>query len=91
MPSFSVLLEPEGFLLLASGAGLSVKPVRPAANAELKDQQMKRFGFALAVVSLSMCPLNNAATFQDIQFWTGSGTHQAGFKIDWNDGTTNVA
>lgn len=29
-----------------------------------------------------------AATFEDIQFWTGSGTNRAGLVIDWNDGKT---
>ena len=27
-----------------------------------------------------------AATFDDIQFWTGSGTNRAAVVIDWKDG-----
>jgi hypothetical protein len=27
-----------------------------------------------------------AATFEDIQLWTGNGTNRAGLVIDWNDG-----
>jgi hypothetical protein len=29
-----------------------------------------------------------AATFEDIQFWAGSGTNRAGLVIEWNDGKT---
>jgi len=28
----------------------------------------------------------SAASFDDIQFWVGSGTNQAGLVLDWNDG-----
>lgn len=52
---------------------------------------MKKVRLVLAGASLLVSLSVNAATFQDIQFWVGSGTNQAGFEIDWNDGTTNSA
>ncbi len=39
---------------------------------------------ALAVASLMR--FANAATFDDIQFWAGSGTNRAALAIDWKDG-----
>ncbi|MCM0666863.1 DUF5074 domain-containing protein [Flavobacterium tyrosinilyticum] len=30
----------------------------------------------------------NATTFADIQFWVGSGSNQAAFVVQWNDGKT---
>lgn len=29
-----------------------------------------------------------AATFEDVQFWVGTGSHRAALVIDWNDGKT---
>ena len=41
---------------------------------------------ALAASSLCMLSPARAADFNDIQFWAGSGTNQAAFVVDWNDG-----
>ena len=32
-----------------------------------------------------------AVTFSDIQDWIGTGSNEAGFEIDWYDGTTDYA
>ncbi|HLP76653.1 MAG TPA: PEP-CTERM sorting domain-containing protein [Candidatus Paceibacterota bacterium] len=48
---------------------------------------MKKFRLlSLAVASLFALSTARAATFDDIQFWTGSGANQAALVIDWNDG-----
>lgn len=52
---------------------------------------MKKVRLLLAVASSFVSVSLYAANFQDIQFWVGSGTNQAGLEIDWNDGTTNTA
>ena len=41
---------------------------------------------SLAVASLVVLGSPRAATFDDIQFWVGSGANRAGFVVDWNDG-----
>ena len=41
---------------------------------------------SLAVASLFVLNSSRAATFDDVQFWVGSGANQAAFVIDWNDG-----
>ena len=41
---------------------------------------------SLAVASLFVLNSSRAATFDDVQYWVGSGANQAAFVIDWNDG-----
>jgi hypothetical protein len=41
---------------------------------------------SLAVASLFLLTASRAATFDDIQFWVGSGANRAAFVVDWNDG-----
>lgn len=41
---------------------------------------------SLAVASSFVVSSASAATFDDVQYWVGSGANQAAFVIDWNDG-----
>jgi hypothetical protein len=41
---------------------------------------------SLAVASLFVVSTSPAASFDDVQYWVGSGANQAAFVIDWNDG-----
>lgn len=41
---------------------------------------------SLAAASLSALSTSYAATFDDVQFWVGSGENRAALVIDWNDG-----
>ena len=41
---------------------------------------------SLATASLFILNSSRAATFDDIQFWAGSGANRAALVIDWNDG-----
>jgi hypothetical protein len=41
---------------------------------------------SLAIASVFVLTSSRAATFDDIQFWVGSGANQAAFVVDWNDG-----
>jgi hypothetical protein len=45
--------------------------------------------FALPLAGLQAQPLVNS--FDDIQFWTGSGTNRAALVLQWNDGKTPVS
>jgi hypothetical protein len=48
---------------------------------------MKRLTlFALATAGLLALSPVHAATFDDVQYWVGSGPNQAALVIDWNDG-----
>jgi hypothetical protein len=51
---------------------------------------MKRAVFVgLAAASVVFpSPFTSAATWDDIEFWAGSGANQAALVIDWNDGKT---
>jgi len=54
---------------------------------KLKDQYMKNLRLlSLALAGLFAFSSARSATFDDIQFWAGSGTNQAALVIDWNDG-----
>lgn len=41
---------------------------------------------SLALASVSILDSSRAATFDDVQYWVGSGANKAAFVIDWNDG-----
>jgi hypothetical protein len=41
---------------------------------------------SLALASLFVVNSSRAASFDDVQFWVGSGANQAAFVVDWNDG-----
>lgn len=41
---------------------------------------------SLAVASVFVLNSAPAASFDDVQYWVGSGANQAAFVIDWNDG-----
>jgi len=41
----------------------------------------------LAAAGITLTP-GSAATFDDVEFWVGSGTHQAALVLDWNDART---
>lgn len=43
-------------------------------------------GAGMAIVSSFNVPSASAANFSDVKFWVGSGTNEAGFVVDWNDG-----
>ncbi len=73
-------------------AGLSeTKPV-PLSPAELSRKiSMKKLrsqirSLSLAVASLFVLNSSPAASFDDVQYWVGSGANKAAFVIDWNDG-----
>jgi hypothetical protein len=44
--------------------------------------------WSLAVAGVTALSSTHAATFDDVQFWVGSGANQAALVIDWNDGKT---
>ena len=41
---------------------------------------------SLAVAGVFVLNSSPAATFDDVQYWVGSGANRAAFVIDWNDG-----
>jgi hypothetical protein len=41
---------------------------------------------SLAFASVFSITSLQSATFDDVQFWAGSGANRAGFIVDWNDG-----
>lgn len=41
---------------------------------------------SLAIASVFVLNSAPAASFDDVQYWVGSGANQAAFVIDWNDG-----
>jgi hypothetical protein len=43
----------------------------------------------LLLVFANLAPARAAFTFDDIQYWIGSGTNRAAIVIDWSDGSTN--
>ncbi len=45
----------------------------------------------LALASVFVCFGARADLFNSIQFWVGSGTNEAAFEIDWNNGASNAA
>jgi hypothetical protein len=59
----------------------------------LKDQQMKKIELTLAVAGLSACFNTHAQSdlFGSIQDWTGTGTNQAAFEFDFENGSANDA
>jgi hypothetical protein len=100
MPSFFVLRKMKVFcrrlLTLVAAkpfsfrAGLSETPTRsvPLCGTELsrKISMKKLRSLSLAVASLFVLNFSRAASFDDVQYWVGSGANQAAFVIDWNDG-----
>jgi hypothetical protein len=50
----------------------------------MKHQTVRTLALALAAASFAWSA--GAATFDDIQFWAGSGTNRAALVIDWKDG-----
>jgi hypothetical protein len=47
-------------------------------------KKLRLLSLALASVFLVSSP--RAASFDDVEFWVGSGANKAAFVIDWNDG-----
>jgi len=44
------------------------------------------FGHAAFWIAAPFCLCAAAATFDDVQFWTGTGAQRAALVLDWNDG-----
>ena len=52
---------------------------------KLKDQSMKKVWFvSLAFAGVFLVPKSPAVSFNDIQFWIGSGTNRAGLVVEWS-------
>jgi hypothetical protein len=87
MPSFSVLPGSEGFFVFRLRAGLSTQDPFSEGfrRTKLKDQHMKKILFvSLALAGVFIVPKSPAVSFNDIQFWIGSGTNRAGLVIEWS-------
>jgi len=71
-------------------AGLSENQTRSARNiaTELRRKiSMKKLRLlSLAVAGVFLVSSTRAASFDDVEFWVGSGANRAAFVIDWNDG-----
>lgn len=59
-------------------------------NAQITVQGVPRNDIKLKTVTKKQATAKsaNATTFADIQFWVGSGSNQAAFVVQWNDGKT---
>jgi len=45
---------------------------------------MKKIGLSLAIAGLFVTAKMSAVSFNDVQFWTGTGTNRAGLVIEWS-------
>lgn len=68
------------FFAFLTNAQITVQGV-PRNDAKLKTVAQKKATSKSA----------NATTFDDIQFWVGTGANQAAFVVQWNDGKTSDA
>ena len=50
----------------------------------MKDQHLKKISSWLAIASLFATVKASAVSFNDVQFWTGTGTNRAALVIEWS-------
>jgi hypothetical protein len=87
MPSFSVLPGSEGFFVFRLRAGLSIVNLTSenVRRVKLKDQHMNKVLFvSLALAGVFIVSKSAAVSFNDVQFWIGSGTNRAALVIEWS-------
>jgi hypothetical protein len=54
------------------------------AGTKMKDQYVKKISSWLALAGLFIVSKSSAVSFDDVQFWIGSGTNRAALVVEWS-------